>query len=175
MTRLVRVPTLVVTGRRGVGKTTLIARLLTERPAGETWAVLLTERGEAGLEASDGVAVAESGGCPCCTAQLAFRVSLTRLLREAKPARLFVELAAASHVAGVLKTLSDPWVAPVVALHAVVHVTDTTCADEWEQACIAAAQTLCVRGGADPLARLCAGKRVLDAATATLARLDEWR
>jgi G3E family GTPase len=125
MSRLANVPTLVVTGRRGAGKTTLIARLLGERPASATWAVLVNERGAARIEPAPGVAVAEvAGGCPCCTAHLSLRVALTRLLREARPARLFVELDAESHVDATLKTLSGPWLAPVLALGPVVEVVD---------------------------------------------------
>lgn len=173
MTLLAHVPTLVVTGRRGAGKTTLIARLLAERPPAETWAVLLNGRGGTSLRASAGVGVAEvEGGCPCCTAQLAFRVGLTRLLREVKPTRLFVELGAASHVADVLGTLRGPWLAPVIRLQAVVHVTDSADADEAEEARMVAAQVLCVSGNADAIVRRFPGKRVLDTAAADFAALQ---
>lgn len=172
MTPLAHVPTLVFSGRRGAGKTTLIARLLAERPSGETWAVLLNERGAIGLAAGDGIAVAETGGCPCCTGQLEFRVALTRLLREARPARLFLELGAASHMSDVLTTLGNPWLAPVIGLRGVVHVTDGTEAAESEPARIAAAGVVCVRGDPGAVARRFPGKRVLDAAAATVPALQ---
>jgi G3E family GTPase len=172
VTALANVPALVVTGRRGAGKTTLIGRLLTERPPGATWAALLNERGEVTLPPDPGVVIAEAdGGCPCCTAQLAFRVGLTRLLRDARPSRLFIELGAASHAADVLRTLRGPWLAPVIDLEGVVHLTDgaATGADESELAGSAAADLVCARGDAGELARLHPGKRVIDPATATVA------
>ncbi len=39
-------------------------------------------------------------GCPCCTGNLTMRTTLNRLLRE-KPARLYLALADASHLANV--------------------------------------------------------------------------
>ena len=159
-------PTLVVTGQPGAGKTTLISRLLGSRPPGETWAVLVNERGAARLDPAPGVAVAEvDGGCMCCTAQVAFRVALTRLLREARPARLFIELNAASHLAATLKALSGPWLAPVLALGPVVEAVDLD-AGESSPAGAPPADVVCVRGaGAAP------GKRVIDADRATLAAI----
>ena len=159
-------PTLVVTGRPGAGKTTLIARLLASRPPGETWAALVNERGAARLDPAPGVAVCEvDGGCPCCTGQVAFRVALTRLLREARPARLFIELNAAGHLAATLKTLSGPWIAPVLALGPVVEMVDLDAGDA-PAAGTSPADVVCIRGdGTVP------GKRVLDADRATLAAL----
>jgi G3E family GTPase len=173
VTPLAQVRTLVFAGRRGAGKTTLIARLLVERSPDETWAVLLNERGEVALASAPGVAIAEfDAGCPCCTAQLAFRIGLTQLLREARPARLLIELGEASHVPDVLKTLRDRWLAPVIELQGVVHVTDAADPDELELGRIAAADAVCVRRDADRVARRFPGKRVLDAAAATLAALQ---
>jgi G3E family GTPase len=123
VTRLADIPTLLLIGPTGAGKTTLIRRLLLERPASERWAVLLNEQGRAKLESTPGVFVAQvPGGCVCCTAQVELRVALTRLLRESRPARLFIELAAASHVENVLRMLHGPWLAPVLQLGPVVAV-----------------------------------------------------
>jgi G3E family GTPase len=164
--RLEGVPTLVVVGRPGAGKSTLIERLLASRPPGETWAVLVNERGATRLDPAPGVAVAEvDGGCPCCTAQVAFRVALTRLLREAHPARLFVELGAAGHLDATLKTLSGPWLASVLALGPVVEMVDLD-AGAASPAGSPPADVVCVRGrGAAP------AQRVVDADRATLAAL----
>jgi G3E family GTPase len=168
---LSNVPTLVIAGRLGAGKTTLIARLLDSRPSGQTWAVLVNERGAVRAETRDGVAVAEvDGGCMCCTAQVSLRVALTSLLREVRPSRLFVELHEASHVGPTLKTLTSPWLAPVLALGPVVMVLGPAAGDI-DGALVAPADVLCVRGDASAAGRYAAGKRVVDTDVATLADL----
>lgn len=125
MAALSAIPTLVVTGSRGSGKTRLIARLLDERPPGEIWAALLEDRGTARIEAGAGRAIVRlDSGCPCCAGQVSLRVALTGLLRSARPARLFVELDAASHAQAVLRLLAGPWLAPVLALGPLVEIVD---------------------------------------------------
>jgi CobW/HypB/UreG, nucleotide-binding domain len=175
VTPLANVPTLVLIGPGGAGKTALISRLLAARPHAETWAVLANDRGPVRIGPRDGVTVAEIGaGCVCCTAQVALRVALTRLLREARPARLFVELDAASHTREALKTLRNPWLASVLAIEAVVGVFG----DVGPPISAAVASSLdscdvvCVRGGPAAFVPLAAGKRVLDASRATLAALQ---
>jgi G3E family GTPase len=175
VTPLANVPTLVLIGPSGAGKTTLVSRLLAARPHAETWAVLANGRGAVRISPGDGVSVAEvGGGCVCCTAQVALRVALTRLLRDARPARLFVELDAASHTREALKTLRNPWFAPIVAIEAVVGVFggggDPSGAAV--QASLASCDVVCVRGDQAAFAPLAAGRRVLAASDATLAALQ---
>ena len=45
------IPTNIITGFLGVGKTSLIKQLLATKPADETWAVLVNEFGEVGIDA----------------------------------------------------------------------------------------------------------------------------
>jgi len=175
VTPLANVPTLVLIGPSGAGKSTLISRLVVARPHGESWAVLTNGRATAPLAPCDGVAVAEvGGGCVCCTAQVALRVAMTRLLREARPARLFIELDAASHVREALRMLRSPWLAPVVAIEAVIGVFggDGHPAGATVRAGLASCDVVCVRGDPAAFAPHAAGKRVLDADRATLVALQ---
>lgn len=152
MTPLADVPAVVLTGLRGAGKTTLLARLLRERPADEHLAVLLTELGDAGLPPMpNATVVAADPGCVCCVGQVSLRVALTRLLREARPQRLYIELAEPAHLARALATLRSPWLAPVLDITAVVGVADASSAprDAATAAWLARLTVLHVRNDAD--------------------------
>ena len=78
------IPTTIVTGFLGAGKTTAINHLLAQKPHREHWAVLVNEFGKVGVDAAligpvAGVSIREiAGGCLCCTAQVAFEVALNR-------------------------------------------------------------------------------------------------
>ena len=70
---LTQIPTHVLAGPLGAGKTSLLQHLLSQRPASERWAVLINEFGQIGLDAAllttdtQGVQMAEiAGGCLCC-------------------------------------------------------------------------------------------------------------
>ena len=91
-----RIPTNVVTGFLGVGKTTAIRHLLKSKPADEQWAVLVNEFGEVGidgalLQADDNMVTQVAGGCTCCKVQSLSRVGLQHLIDEHKPDRLIIE------------------------------------------------------------------------------------
>lgn len=134
MTRLADVATVVVTGARGAGKTTWLAGELARRPPGERRAVLLAEVGEGALPPMANVTtVAAEPGCICCVGQVSLRVALTRLLRDARPQRLYLELGEPAHLAASLRTLRSPFLAPVIAIAEIVGVVDaaTTPSDEW--------------------------------------------
>jgi hypothetical protein len=166
---LAGIPTLIVAGCRGAGKSTLIGRLLQERPAGQTWGALVGEHGAARVQPGNGVALAEVvPGCPCCTAQVAFRVALAGLLRDARPVRLFIELGEASHVDLVLKVLASPWLAPALALGPLVEVVATGSRGV-APAPIDSTDVLCVRGDVAAVTRCAGSRRVIDACAATLA------
>lgn len=122
--RIERVPTLVVTGREPGEALRLVGRLLGARPPGETWAVLATTGGA--LPAAPGVVIAAAQGCPCCTGQVALRVALTRLLRSARPHRLFVELAHDAHLPQALASLRGPWLATALDVQGVVEAPGGT-------------------------------------------------
>ncbi len=128
---LQNIPTHVIAGPLGAGKTSLIKHLLAQRPAGERWAVLINEFGQIGLDAAlliqdaDGIALGEvAGGCLCCVNGAPFQIGLGRLLRKAQPDRLFIEPSGLGHPAQLLRQLSEaPWQG-VLAVQPCVLVLD---------------------------------------------------
>ncbi|MGY2291563.1 CobW family GTP-binding protein [Pseudomonas sp. SDO528_S397] len=129
---LQNIPTHVIAGPLGAGKTSLLKHLLAQRPASERWAVLINEFGQIGLDAAlltrdeDGIALGEvAGGCLCCVNGAPFQVGLGRLLRKARPDRLFIEPSGLGHPAQLLQQLRQaPW-HTVLAVQPCVVVLDT--------------------------------------------------
>ncbi|MBI6919262.1 MULTISPECIES: GTP-binding protein [Pseudomonas] len=128
---LQNIPTHVIAGPLGAGKTTLIRHLLAQRPAHERWAVLINEFGLVGLDAAllsrdeDGIAIGEvAGGCLCCVNGMPFQVGLGRLLRKSRPDRLFIEPSGLGHPLQLLAQLQQaPW-AGVLTINPFVMVVD---------------------------------------------------
>jgi G3E family GTPase len=128
---LQNIPTHVIAGPLGAGKTSLIRHLLTHKPPNERWAVLINEFGQIGLDAAlltmaaDGIALGEvAGGCLCCVNGAPFQIGLGRLLRQARPDRLFIEPSGLGHPVQLMAQLRDaPWLG-VLALQPSVIVLD---------------------------------------------------
>ncbi|WP_372795071.1 GTP-binding protein [Pontiella sp.] len=128
------VPTNIITGFLGTGKTTAILNLLKNKPAGEKWAVLVNEFGEIGVDGSifegqhseeQGVFIREvPGGCMCCTAGLPMQIALNVLLTKARPDRLLIEPTGLGHPAEVLATLSGEHYRESLSIHHVVTLVD---------------------------------------------------
>ena len=154
---LKNIPTHIVAGPLGAGKTSLIGHLLAQRPANERWAVLVNEFGQIGLDAAllhrdeDGVAIAEvAGGCLCCVNGVPFQVGLGRLLRKARPDRLFIEPSGLGHPLQLLQQLSQaPW-AGILQLQPLIMVLDASALvrgerlAEAQQQALAAAELLII-------------------------------
>ncbi|VVP06279.1 Zinc-binding GTPase YeiR [Pseudomonas fluorescens] len=128
---LQNIPTHVIAGPLGAGKTSLIRHLLAQRPPNERWAVLINEFGQIGLDAAlltqdiEGIALGEvAGGCLCCVNGAPFQIGLGRLLRKARPDRLFIEPSGLGHPAQLLRQLGEaPWQG-VLAVQPCVLVLD---------------------------------------------------
>lgn len=117
----------LITGSLGVGKTTAILDLMARHGDGG-WAVLVNEFGRVGIDAAafpEGLAVREvAGGCICCTAGVALRATLVRMLRELRPTRLLIEPTGLAHPATVLDLLRSPGLAEAVDLKATITLVD---------------------------------------------------
>ncbi len=128
---LQNIPTHVIAGPLGAGKTSLIRQLLAQKPATERWAILINEFGQVGLDAAllstaeDGIALGEvAGGCLCCVNGAPFQIGLGRLLRKAKPDRLFIEPSGLGHPVKLMTQLHEaPWTG-VLAVQPGVVVLD---------------------------------------------------
>ena len=105
------IPTNIITGFLGVGKTTTINGLLAQRPEGESWAVLVNEFGQVGIDQEmmpdeDGLHIKElAGGCICCSLGASLGQTLRALIERAKPDRLIIEPTGIGHPEGIIDTL----------------------------------------------------------------------
>ncbi|WP_295891143.1 GTP-binding protein [uncultured Vibrio sp.] len=123
-----RIPTNIITGFLGVGKTTTILQLLKDKPEGEKWAVLVNEFGEIGIDGAilsdQGALIKEvPGGCMCCTAGVPMSVGINALLRT-KPDRLLIEPTGLGHPKQVVATLLSNQYRPYVDLKATIALVD---------------------------------------------------
>lgn len=110
------VPTLLITGADRAAKTAFLHALLAIRPPRERWAVLdndgspLAENGM-----TQDLVIASVSGCACCTGQVSLQTGIVRLLRESRPQRLVIVVAAAAEPTALTQTLRQEHLAP--ALH----------------------------------------------------------
>lgn len=128
------VPTNIITGFLGSGKTTSILHLLKSKPENERWAVLVNEFGEIGVDGillegqygeNQGVFVREvPGGCMCCTSGLPMQIALTALLALARPDRLLIEPTGLGHPIEVLSVLSSEYYKEILTINKILTLVD---------------------------------------------------
>lgn len=123
-----RIPTNIITGFLGTGKTTAILNLLKNKPESENWAVLVNEFGEIGIDGAlmteQGALIKEvPGGCMCCAAGVPMSVAITALLRT-NPDRLIVEPTGLGHAHKVLATLTSSQFKDYIDLRATIGLVD---------------------------------------------------
>ena len=131
---ILAVPTNIITGFLGVGKTTTILNLLENKPSDERWALLINEFGEIGIDHSlikgqysekSGVFIREvPGGCMCCAAGLPMQMALNMLLARARPDRLLIEPTGLGHPLEVLQVLSGEHYRDVLSLEKILTLVD---------------------------------------------------
>ena len=123
------IPTNLILGFLGVGKTTAILDLLKQKPADERWAVLVNEFGEVGIDGAmldvEGAFVREvPGGCMCCVAGLPMQIGLNQLIHRARPDRLLIEPTGLGHPSQILDTLTSEHYQDVLKLGPVLTLVD---------------------------------------------------
>lgn len=128
------VPTNIITGFLGAGKTSAILHLMRHKPVHERWAVLVNEFGEIGVDGSlfqgqhsesQGVFIREvPGGCMCCIAGLPMKIALNQLLAKAKPDRLLIEPTGLGHPQEVLQVFSTKYYQVLLSMQKTLTLVD---------------------------------------------------
>lgn len=126
------IPTNIITGFLGTGKTSLIKQLLILKPKDERWAILVNEFGEVGIDGAffkgrpeDNIYIREvPGGCMCCTSGLPMQIALNQLISYAKPHRLLIEPTGVGHPKEVLAALQQPHYQDVFDIQATLTLVD---------------------------------------------------
>ena len=132
--KILSVPTNIITGFLGVGKTTVILNLLKHKPPTQHWAILVNEFGAIGVDGSlfsgqytqeQGVFIREvPGGCMCCAAGLPMQIALNQLLARAKPQRLLIEPTGLGHPEEVLAVLSSEHYRDILDIRQCITLVD---------------------------------------------------
>ena len=128
------IPTNIISGFLGVGKTTAILQLLKQKKDNQRWAVLVNEFGEIGVDGSlfkgkiggnQDVFIKEvPGGCMCCSAGLPMQAALSLLLAKAQPHRLLIEPTGLGHPIEVLGVLSEDHYHEILSIQKIVTLVD---------------------------------------------------
>ena len=126
-----RIPTNLIVGFLGSGKTTAITKLIEGRPEGDNWSILINEFGKVSIDHAlvdselEGIATEElGGGCACCTMALVFKPLLARFIRRTKPDRLIIEPSGVSHPAKVVDILRSDSFARSIDLRNIICLID---------------------------------------------------
>ncbi|WP_299490361.1 GTP-binding protein [uncultured Shewanella sp.] len=125
------IPTNIITGFLGSGKTSLITALLKVKPKDEKWAVLVNEFGDVGIDSAllskdqPEIHIREvAGGCMCCAAGVPMQVAITQLIAKAKPDRLIIEPTGLGHPEAVLKVLTEPHFKHIIDMKTCMTLVD---------------------------------------------------
>lgn len=125
------IPTNIISGFLGVGKTTVIQHLLSQKPENERWAVLVNEFGEIGIDGAflssknNQIFVKEvPGGCMCCTSGLPMQIALNQLIQLSRPDRLLIEPTGLGHPKEVLDVFRSEHYQSIIQLNATFTLVD---------------------------------------------------
>ncbi|GAB6070963.1 GTP-binding protein [Thiomicrorhabdus hydrogeniphila] len=127
----------LITGSLGSGKTTLITQFLKQKPANESWAILVNEFGAIGIDGSilqsqnssnsDIVHIKQiPGGCICCTAQHELKEAIEEIVKQIQPDRLFIEPTGLGEPDILVDLLQDSSFHPLFDIQTTFAVIDST-------------------------------------------------
>ncbi|WP_372741592.1 GTP-binding protein [Neptunomonas sp.] len=127
---LSNIPTNIITGFLGVGKTTALNQLIKQKPENETWAIVVNEFGQVGIDESmlpdqAGIKIKEiAGGCVCCALGPALTINLAMLIRRTKPDRVIIEPTGLGHPEGLIDILQSESFRDVLTLRSIICLLD---------------------------------------------------
>ncbi|WP_028471458.1 CobW family GTP-binding protein [Neptunomonas japonica] len=127
---LTNIPTNIITGFLGVGKTTALNQLIAQKPANETWAIVVNEFGQVGVDQTllpeeSGLQIKEiAGGCVCCALGPALTISLAMLIRRTQPDRIIIEPTGLGHPEGLIDILQSESFKDVLSLRSIICLLD---------------------------------------------------
>jgi len=123
------IPTNIISGFLGAGKTTAIQHLIKHKPLDEVWAVVVNEFGQIGIDGAllknDSVEIKEiAGGCLCCVGSQSLNVGLNQIIRTIKPRRIIIEPTGLGHPAKLVESLTGEFYHSVLDLKAIINLLD---------------------------------------------------
>lgn len=130
------IPTHIITGFLGTGKTTAINHLISQKPAHEKWAVIINEFGQIGVDQTaiptqDDIHIKEiAGGCVCCALGPALTINLAMLIRRIQPDRILIEPTGLGHPSGLIDIIQGESFCSVLSLHSVICLLDPRAMDD---------------------------------------------
>ena len=108
------IPVHLITGLLGSGKTTALSHLIQQKPKNQRWLLLINEFGEVSIddhllatpESDELIIDSVSGGCICCTGQVALSQAMHQHLSQSGHIdRIFIEPTGLGHPAKIIDTL----------------------------------------------------------------------
>jgi len=129
-----KVGIILLTGFLGSGKTTLMKQILSWETDLSDTVVIVNEFGDVGI---DGALLKTSGsdvvelnsGCICCTISTDLNKSLKRILKEFKPARIFIESSGVADPTAISSVLTERDLSQSMVLEKIIAVLDV---EFWE-------------------------------------------
>ncbi len=128
----------LISGQLGSGKTTFLRQLLTQKPADETWVILVNEFGAVGI---DGAILSEQdhtliqqipGGCICCTAKDELTTTVLSILDVQAPDRILIEPTGLGEPQSLLDIFLKPVFTNRLEIHALFALFDVSQTDVQE-------------------------------------------